>query len=39
MVQKTTVYLPDHLKAALERTARETQRSEADIIRVGPSLY
>ena len=38
MVQKTTIYLPDDLKVALERTARETQRSEADIIREGIRL-
>jgi len=35
---KTTVYLPDELKAALERVARETDRSEADLIRDGIRL-
>ncbi len=35
---KTTVYLPDELKAALERVARETGRSEADLIRDGIRL-
>ena len=32
-VRKTTVYLPDALKARLERVAEETQTSEAEIIR------
>lgn len=32
-MQKTTVYLPDELKAALERTAKETGQSEAELIR------
>jgi hypothetical protein len=35
---KTTVYLPDELKAALERAAAETGRSEADLIREGIRL-
>jgi hypothetical protein len=30
---KTTVYLPEDLKAALERLAEEQGRSEAEIIR------
>jgi Arc/MetJ-type ribon-helix-helix transcriptional regulator len=30
---KTTVYLPEDLKAALERVAAEEQRSEAELIR------
>ncbi len=34
-MQKTTVYLPDDLKAALERTAAETGKSEAELIREG----
>lgn len=34
-VFKTTLYLPDELKLALERLARETGRSEADLIREG----
>jgi len=32
-MHKTTVYLPDELKVALARTAEETRRSEADLIR------
>jgi len=32
-MRKTTVYLPDDLKAALKRLAESEQRSEADIIR------
>ena len=32
-MQKTTVYLPDDVKADLERTAAETGRSEAEVIR------
>ncbi len=35
---KTTVYLPDELKAALERLAVETGRTEADLIREGIGL-
>ncbi len=35
---KTTVYLPDELKAALERLAKETGWSEADLIREGVRL-
>src|SRR6266542_1048449 len=35
---KTTVYLPDDLKLALARMARETGRSEADLIRDGIRL-
>ena len=37
-MQKTTVYLPDELKAALERTAEQTGRSEAELIREGVRL-
>ena len=37
-MQKTTVYLPDELKAALERLAVQTGRSEADLIRDGIRL-
>lgn len=37
-VIKTTVYLPDDLKAELQRTAAETGRSEADLIREGIRL-
>jgi hypothetical protein len=37
-MQKTTVYLPDELKAALEQAATETGRSEADLIREGVRL-
>lgn len=32
-MKKTTVYLPDDLKAALERAAAEKGQSEADLIR------
>lgn len=32
-MRKTTVYLPDALKGALERLAASTGRSEADLIR------
>ena len=32
-MRKTTVYLPDDLKAALERLAESEQRSEAEIVR------
>lgn len=32
-MKKTTVYLPDELKAALERAAAREGRSEADLIR------
>jgi Arc/MetJ-type ribon-helix-helix transcriptional regulator len=35
---KTTIYLPDDLKAELERAAQETGRSEADLIRDGIRL-
>lgn len=38
VMQKTTVYLPDDLKRALQRAARETRRSEADLIRDGVRL-
>jgi Ribbon-helix-helix protein, copG family len=32
-MRKTTVYLPDELKAAIERLAVRTRRSEAEVIR------
>jgi predicted transcriptional regulator len=35
---KTTLYLPDDHKAALERAARETGRSEAELMREGIRL-
>jgi hypothetical protein len=35
VVFRTTVYLPEDLKAALERTARAQGRSEAELIREG----
>ena len=38
VMQKTTVYLPDDLKAQLERTSAETGRSEAELIREGVRL-
>jgi ribbon-helix-helix CopG family protein len=34
-MKRTTVHLPEELKAALTRTARATGRSEADLIREG----
>ena len=34
-MEKTTVYLPSHLKRALERAARLEGRSEAELIREG----
>ncbi|MBI4581857.1 MAG: CopG family transcriptional regulator [Planctomycetes bacterium] len=37
-MHKTTVYLPEDLKAELERTAAETGRSEAELIREGIRL-
>ena len=35
MSRKTTIYLPDHLKAAVERSARARGSSEADVIRAA----
>ncbi len=35
---KTTVYVPDALKAELERVASDTGASEADLIREGVRL-
>ena len=35
VMQRTTVYLPDHLKHDLKRVARAAKRSEADLIREG----
>jgi Arc/MetJ-type ribon-helix-helix transcriptional regulator len=37
-MRKTTIYVPDDLKAALERAARALGRSEADLIRDGIRL-
>src|SRR3989304_463945 len=37
-MEKTPVYLPESLKAALERTAEAEKRSEADLIREGVAL-
>ena len=34
-MHRSTVYLPDDLKAALQRTATATGRSEAELIREG----
>jgi metal-responsive CopG/Arc/MetJ family transcriptional regulator len=34
-MRKTTVYLPEDLKADLERAANESRRSEAELIREG----
>lgn len=36
---KTTLYLPDSLKARLERIARQEGRSEAEIVRVALEEY
>ena len=38
VMRKTTLYLPDALKAALESAAAETGESEAQIIREGIRL-
>jgi len=37
-MRKTTIYLPNELKAELERIALERRRSEADIVREGIRL-
>lgn len=37
-MHKTTLYLPDHMKAAVQRFAAETGRTEAAIIREGIEL-
>ena len=37
-VKRTTIYLPDELKSALARAAREDHRTEADLIREGVDL-
>lgn len=34
-MRRTTIYLPDSLKAALARAAAEDGRTEADLIREG----
>jgi CopG antitoxin of type II toxin-antitoxin system len=34
-VKKTTVYLPDELRARLKRAAEASGRSEAELIRAG----
>jgi len=38
-MRKTTVYLPDELKARLERVSGEQNRSEADVIRSALEEY
>ena len=38
-MRKTTVYLPDELKARIARVADEQQRSEADVIRTALAEY
>lgn len=38
VMHKTTLYLPDNLKVAIQRLAVETGRSEAAIIREGIEL-
>ena len=35
VVKRTTIYLPEQLKAALEQMAAEERRTEADLIREG----
>lgn len=37
-MRRTTVYLPDDLKAALQRTAAGQGRTEAELIREGVRL-
>lgn len=37
-MRKTTVYLPDDLRARLARAAKVSARSEADLIREGVEL-
>ncbi|MGH2583331.1 MAG: CopG family transcriptional regulator [Dehalococcoidia bacterium] len=37
-MRKTTLYLPDDLKANLEQAALKTGRTEADIVREGIRL-
>jgi predicted transcriptional regulator len=39
LVTKTTVYLPDELKRALERMAATSGRSEAELIREAVSAH
>lgn len=34
-MKRTTVYLPDEMKAALERTANAQRQSEAEVIRAA----
>lgn len=38
-MRKTTVYLPEALKARVERVAQEQGRSEADLIRTALEQY
>lgn len=38
-MEKTTVYLPDELKAALARTAKAGATSEANVIRQAIAAY
>ena len=38
-MQKTTVYLPDELKRAVERVSAETNQSEAEVIRAALAEY
>jgi hypothetical protein len=35
VVKRTTIYLPEDLKAALEQAALQESRTEADLIREG----
>lgn len=38
-MKKTTLYLPDQLKARVERLAADTQRSEAEVLRAAIDEY
>jgi len=38
-MMKTTVYLPEHLKARLERVAEQEHVSEAEVIRLALEEY
>jgi hypothetical protein len=39
LVKKTTLYLPDELKGRIERLAKSTARSEADVMRSALAAY
>jgi hypothetical protein len=38
-MKKTTLYLPEELKARIERLAASTNRSEAEVMRTALSRY